>query len=289
MATLISNQATISYRFGTRAANAVSNIASTVLSSALDIDKTSLSEQYRIGQSLTYIITVTNNGNEDSGAINVSDDLGTFTQNGTEITPLTYVGPARLFINGSFDSVINPDVNENDIQFEIENIPANGNAQIIYLASVNSFASGETGSEITNTATASRACDCPCDQNVSDSNTIILEAFADIRIVKSVCPNPVICGGELTFVFDIFNYGNVEATEVVLTDTFVPPLTDITVTVDGIVIPESQYRYVNGVLTLPNAIGDEITVPAAEFVRSPINGVVTVTPGKIQITVSGNV
>ncbi len=289
MATIISNQATISYRFGARSATAVSNVASTALNSPLCIEKTSLSETFRIGQNLTYIITITNNSNTDSSDISVFDDLGSFMENGSEITPLTFSGSAQLFINGRFDSVLTADASENGVIFEIDSIPANGNAQIIYLASVNRFASGESGTEITNTAEAVDECDCPCDDSANDSFTVTAEEYADVRITKTICPNPVVCGGEVRFVFDVCNYGNIDATEVILNDTFIPPLDDISVYIDGVLIPEGDYDYDDGVLTLPNESGDEITVPAAEFARNASTGVVTVTPGKIQIAVTGTI
>ncbi len=290
MATIITNRATVNYRFGTTSASAVSNVTSTVLNGFLDIEKSSLSEQYRIGQEVTYIVTLTNNGNSALNNVTVIDNLGTYTNNGNGFTPLTYIGPARLFINGAFDSLLTPSVGTANVVFEIDSIPAGGNAQMIYLARVNGFANGEVGSAITNTATADGDCDCPCDsENVSDSHTITAEAFAELRIVKSVCPNPVICGGELRYVIDLYNYGNIPATDVILTDTFEPALADIAVTVNGEAIPESDYIYIGGTLTLPSGEGSEITVPAANFVRNTVTGAIEVIPGHIQIIVTGTV
>ena len=287
MATIIRNQATLNYRYGTATASTMSNVTSTVLGSGLTISKTSLTEEYRVGQNVTYIISITNMGSA-TGGVTVRDNLGTYTLSGNEYTPLTYVGPARLFINGVFDSVITPTSGTGNVTFEIPSIPAGGNAQILYQARVNEYASGESDATITNTVTAD--CNCPCDVPVTDSHTITTEDYADVRIVKSVCPNPVICEEEITYIFDIYNYGNIPATEVVLTDTFTPPLTDITVTLDGVVIPETEYSYVNGVLALPATDSEfEITVPAATFARNPQTGSYVVTPGHIQIIVTGNI
>lgn len=287
MATIISNQATLNYRYGTSSASAVSNIVTALIGTQLSIEKTSLTETYRIGQDITYVISISNNGGTVTGDITVFDDLGSFTFNGNEYTPLTYLGPAQLFVNGVFESDIEPDFNENGIIFELEGLDAEANLQIIYRARVNEFANGEQESSITNTVTVENNCFCPCDEPTTDSAIIVSENFADVRIVKSVCPNPIICGEELTFSFEISNYGNIEAREIVLTDTFVPLLNDITVRINGNVIPESDYDYNNGVLTLPNENGDEIIIPAAEFQRNPTTGVVTVTPSKIIISVSG--
>lgn len=289
MATIITNRATVNYNYGTSAAVAVSNVTSTVLNGVLSIEKTSLSDNYRIGQELTYIITVSNNGASLAEDITVVDDLGSYQVNGSYITPLTFIGNAQLFINGVFDSILMPTAGENSIIFDIPSIPAGGNAQIIYQARVNEFANGEAGSEITNTACADFDCGCPCNEPICDSYTVTANEFAELRIVKSVCPNPVVCGETLTYVIDIYNYGNIAATDVVITDTFDPALSDLAVRVDGVIIPETDYNYVGGVLTLPNAAGDEITVPAATFAQDPTTGVVTVTPGRIQVIVTGTV
>lgn len=287
MATIISNQATLNYRYGTLNATAVSNIVTAPIGTQLTVEKTSLTETYRIGQDITYVISISNNGSSESGDLTVFDDLGGFTFNGNEVTPLTYLGPAQLFINGVFSRDIEPTFNENGIIFELDGLGTNANLQIIYRARANEFASGEEDSVITNTVTVENNCFCPCDEPASDSNAIVSEDFADVRIVKSVCPNPIICGEELTFTFEISNYGNVEAREITLTDTFVPLLNDITVSINGVIIPESDYDYENGVLTLPNENGDEITIPPAEFLRNPTTGVVSIIPSKITITVSG--
>lgn len=288
MATILTNQATLNYRYGTVAATAVSNVASTVLNSPLGISKSSISECYRLGQTLTYVITVENNNSNAAEDITVTDDLGTYEANGNEVTPLTYVGPAQLFINGIFQSVITPTVQDRSIVFEIESIPQNGNAQIIYLAQVNSYANGAVGSEITNTATADTDCGCPCDEPVSDSLTVTACEYAEVRIVKSICPNPATCGERLTYTINLYNYGNMPATDVVLTDTFDPALADIEVSVNGTIVPAEDYDYINGTLTLPAEDSDyEITVPAATFTQNPTTGLVTVTPGTAQIVVSG--
>ncbi len=287
MATIITNRATVNYRYGTNTAEAVSNTTSTTLNGALSIQKTSLTDNYRIGQSVTYVISIRNGSGNTAEDIIVTDDLGTYTQSGNEYSPLTFIGNAQLFINGVFSGTITPDIEEHSIVFDISEIPAYGNAQIIYSARVNGFANGGSNSVITNTASANFACDCPCDGPVSDSNTITTEQFAELRLVKSSCPNPIICGETLTYVIDIYNYGNIPATEVVLTDAFVPALSDLSVSVDGAIIPESDFRYVGGVLTLPNQSGGtQLSVPAATFGQSPDFEII---PGRLQIVLTGTI
>ncbi len=290
MATIITNQATLNYRYGNITARTVSNVTSTLLNGPLSITKSSLSDSYRLGQDITYLITVTNNGNTQANGIVVTDDLGSYELGGNTITPLTYIGPAQLFINGVFNRILQPVTTDDNIIFTIPSIPENGNAQIMYLTRINSFACGAAEAYITNTATVNFNCDCPCEGPATASHTITAEEFADVRMVKSVCPNPAICGEELTYTITIYNYGNIEATEIVLTDRFEPALTDITVTVDGDIIPSGNYSYVNGVLTLPSAGSDySITIPPAVFTQDPVTGVCTATPSSVVITISGTI
>jgi len=289
MATIITNQARLNYRYGTTRATAVSNIATTVLNSQLSVSKSSLSGCYRIGQNLTYVLSVSNNSSMATEGITVTDNMGTYTFNGTNLTPLSFVGPAQLYINGAFVSEITPVINENNIVFSINSIPANGNAQIVYLALVNEYARCAIGSQIENTVTVETDCGCPCDIPSESSSTIPVCESADVRMVKTICPNPVVCGGELTYTFVLYNYGNVTATDVILTDTFRPTLENITVTVNGATVDSDDYDYINGTLTLP-AVDSEfnITIPAATCSQNPNTGVVTPTPGSVQVTVSGN-
>ncbi len=287
MATIITNQATLNYRFGSVSTSTVSNITAAVIEGSFDLEKTALNESYRAGQNITYFINVSNNGPVLEN-LTVDDNLGSYEFGELILTPLDYVGPARLFINGAFVSNLTPIAEENGITFLISSIPAGGNAQIIYQAKTNEFAGCCCGCEITNTVSAE--CDCTCNTPAVASNTIIADCFADLRIVKSVCPNPIVCGENISYVFDITNYGNIPATDVVLTDVFTPPLTDLTVIFNGEEIPATDYSYVVGVLTIPGEGSSlDLTVPASTCEQDPATGVITATPGKIQIIVSGTI
>lgn len=289
MATIITNRATINYNNGTALATAVSNTTEAIISEALSISKTALSDTYRVGDYLTYVISLNNTSESTAANVTVTDDLGSYVFNDSIITPLDYGGSAQLYVNGIFVSLITPTVIENGIVFSIDSIPAGGNAQIIYNATVNEFASGAAGAQILNTASVEFECDCVCNQGSSDSETVTADTFAELRLIKSVCPNPIICGERITYVIDVYNYGNIAADEVVLTDTFIPPLEDIAITVDGVDIPESNYSYVDGVLTLPAATsGYALSVPAATYTQNPESGAFESIPGHIRIIISGN-
>jgi uncharacterized repeat protein (TIGR01451 family) len=102
-------------------------------------------------------------------------------------------------------------------------------------------------------------------------------------------PNPVICGDTVTYTIRIYNYGNIAAENVVLTDTFNPAPENITVSRDGVLLIGTDYTYVNGTLTVPSTAQSPVTVPAATFIRDVTTGIVNVTPGMIEYTITGTI
>ena len=99
-------------------------------------------------------------------------------------------------------------------------------------------------------------------------------------------PNPVEAGGQLTVTFTIENRGNVEATDLVLTDDFPVTLSGVAVTVNGATV--TDFTFENNSLTLPGSALTTLTVPAATF-ETCADGSVTVTPGTLAVTVTGTV
>jgi len=89
MATIINNRATVNYRYGTNTASTVSNVTNITLDNALNMTKSSLSDTYREGENITFIISLQNDSNNEL-TIDVVDDLGSYTFEGNEYTPLTF-------------------------------------------------------------------------------------------------------------------------------------------------------------------------------------------------------
>lgn len=281
----ITNQANLTFRYGSAVGNAVSNIATATLLDPLSAEKTSVDKTYRADDRLTYVLSVQNNGNATVTGINLVDNLGTYTlANGTTVTPLTYGDDAALYVNGAYVGPITGTETLNSVTFTIPSLAPGANALIVYQAVINEYAPLSQGSSIVNTVTVTAP---SVGTPITDSNTVTAEDYAEIVIQKEMSPDPVSDGDVLTYNFTITNTGNTPATGVVLTDAFNPAPSNITVTVDGVPVPATDYTYENGLLTLPTGSAYEMTVPAATVTEDQETGEVTVVPGILVITVEG--
>ncbi len=282
MATVITNQANVSYQYGLETATASSNVASTVLQSPIGVVKSSLAANYSFGEEITYQIGVTNSGSTALTNVTVTDNLGAYAlTGGTTVRPLTYVGPATLFISNGSITPITPTAQGNDLVFTIPAIPAEESALISYVASINEFAPLGEADAITNTASVSAA-------GIADAQTadytLPASASANLTVTKTMSPNPVLDGDNITYTFILRNFGNQEATNISLTDQFLPAPTITDVTSNGTAV--TNYTYNGGLFTYPSPTGT-VSVPAATITQDATTGVVTVTPGELIITVTG--
>ena len=125
----ITNQANLSFNYGSVTGSAVSNIASATLLDPLSVEKTSVGTTYRAGESVTFVLSVQNNGSVTVTNINLVDNLGT---NGST-TPLTYDGEAALYIDGVFSSAITGTETLDSVTFSIPSLAPGSNAMVVYL------------------------------------------------------------------------------------------------------------------------------------------------------------
>lgn len=282
MATII-NQANLTYTYGAVTANVLSNPATTERTEAIAIEKRVLEDAYRAGSGLTYLLAVQNSGASPVMNLTVRDNLGAFTPAGAAapVMPLTYTGPAALYLDGVFSETLTPAVDASGVTFTIPSIPAGSNALIVYAAQVNGYAPLEAGGEIANTATLTVSTD-----PLTASATVPVDSYADVSIEKEMSPNPIGTGDTLTVTFTIENRGNVAATGLVLTDDFPLSLSDVAVSVNGASI--TDFTFADNTLTLPASDQTALTVPAATF-TTDATGAVTITPGAMTVTVTGTI
>ena len=281
------NQAT--FKLGSTVTN--SNITEGEILSGVEITKTALSRSYSQGGSIFYAIAVSNLTAGALENVSLSDDLGAYIPVGaTEaVVPLDYVSGSLLYYqNGVLQPT--PTVSAGPpLTVSGLTIPQGSYSLFIYEASVNGTAPLEAGSCITNTVTAT---ECGLEANEGSSARVCIEESTNLSIAKSICPPLVGACGTVSYTFIIQNTGNVAvaATDnAILADSFSPPLSGISVTLDGAPLTEGvgyEYDEASGAFTTLNGA---ISVPAATYVRDPVSGVITVTPGVTVLTVTGKI
>ena len=282
----IENFATVRYTSGGVIETAVSNVAQVSLESSVTMTKLPLSDTYENNSLLTYILTVQNTSGATLTGVRVEDDLGTFDFGTDTLTPLQYGGDAILLINGQDATPsLGVDISSpSALVFTLPSLSAGSTANIVYTARVNDLAPLELGGTIVNTATLSADAECA---QATASATVTVAEGANISVLKQMFPNPVVCGGTLTYSIRVYNYGNTAAEDVQLTDAFDPAPENITVTRNGVPLATTEYTYENGVLTITAGSSTGDTIPAATFARDPETGAVTVVPGMVEYVITG--
>ena len=282
---IFTNQATLSYNNTTTTSNIVTGEILEVISAA----KNAVNDEYSYDDTVTYVISIVNTGASQFNNLTISDDLGTYTTGGLTRTPLTYVdGSLAYYANGVLQTgasaVAGPPLVISGI-----NVPAGGNAVVVYEARVNEFAPLASGSTIVNNATISGT---GLSSPIEVSDTITITDNAQLSITKSLTPETVAENGQLTYTFIIQNTGNTAADvadNVTITDLFNPILENITVTLNGTVLTEGpQYAYDEATGAFQTVAG-VITVPAATYTQDPVTGQWNIVPGVTVLTVTGTV
>ena len=277
------NQATLSYRNNVVTSNVVTGTILEVLSTT----KNALVDSYASGDTVTYVISISNSGSTAMTGVNVTDDLGAYTFGTTTLVPLTYVdGSLAYYVNG----VLQPTpavIGAPALSVTNLTIPAAGNAILIYEASVNEFAPLAAGGEITNTVTVASG-----NELVTASETVTVRNSPLLSITKGLSPSTVSENGQLTYTFTLQNFGNTEAVatdNVTVSDTFDPAIENITVVYNGdTLVVGTDYTYDQATGAFATVPG-RITVPAATFTQDPVSGEWVISPGVSTLTVTGTV
>lgn len=278
------NQAQL--RYGNNVAN--SNIAVGEILEVLSATKTAVKNTYNQNDTITYVVSIVNSGNTAINGLTLSDNLGAYTFNTNTLVPLTYVNnTVKYYTNGTLQAA--PAVTQGPpLSITGINVPAVGNATVIYEAALNEYAPLGTEAAVTNTATVSGTGITP----VTAAETVNAEAAPNLAITKSVSPVPVTENGTLTYTFRIQNYGSVAATNttgVVITDTFAPVLNNLTAALNGTAwTAATDYTYNEATGTFSSTAG-AITVPAATYTQDSTTGAWVVTPGESTLVITGTV
>lgn len=265
-----------------------SNIVTGELLDVLSATKTAVNNTYQRNDEVTYAVSISNTGTVPFTNLTLTDNLGAYTSGAITVYPLTYVDGAILYyVNGVLQAeptaVAGPPLVISGI-----NVPAGGNALVVYTTRTNEFTPSALNSSVINTVTITGG---GLTTPIEATETITAAQGADLAITKAISPVPVADNDTLTYTFTIQNFGNTEATatdNIVLTDNFDPILTNLSVASNGVTWTEpTNYTYdeTTGLFTTNPG---EITVPAATYTVNP-DGTITVTPGVTIITVSGTV
>lgn len=280
------NRATLTYNGNVRN----SNIATGELVEVLSVSKTAVVGEYGAFDEITYVVSIVNSGTTAFNGLTVTDTLGAYTFDTSTLYPLTYVdGSIKYYVNG----VLLPAPTVSDTTGELVisgiNVPAGGNAIIVYQATTNDFAPLDSTSSITNTVTVDGE---TLSSPITASETVTALDEPDLTINKSISPSVVPENSRVTYTFTILNYGNTPADaadNAVVTDTFDPILTDIVVTFNGTVWTEgTEYTYDEATGVFATVAGN-ITVPAATYTQDPATGEWITTPGVSTLTVEGTI
>lgn len=282
---VFSNQATLTYNGITTN----SNVAYGEIIDVITASKTAIEGSYSVGDTVTYVVNLRNTGDSAISNLTVTDDLGAYDFAGTTVYPLTYeAGSATLFVNGVLQAdpavTAGPPLTVTGI-----NIPANGDAVLVYQARVNEFANPAAGGSIVNTATITGD---TLGAPITASETVTAEAAPTLTISKTITPSQVVDNERVTYTFVIQNFGNeaVIATDnAAVTDTFDPRLSALTVTFEGTTWTQGvEYNYTEADGLFATVPG-QITVPAATVTQDPTTGAYTTIPGVATLTVTGTI
>ena len=279
------NQATLRYNGLSVASNTVTGQMITPLS----VTKTAVEDVYAPGDTISYVISLVNDGSATYEGLTLTDDLGGYDAGTGTAWPLAYVADSlRYFINGVLQPApavtAGPPLTVSGIS-----VPAGGDAMLVYETEVTAAAPLTAGSTVVNTATLSGA---GLTAPIEAQATIAVQTGPELSIVKSLFPATVAQNGQLTYTFTIQNSGNEAAgteAQIAVSDLFDPILKNIAVTLDGQPLARTTgYSYSETTGQFDTAAG-QITVPAATYAQTASTGDWTVIPGETTLTVTGTV
>ena len=277
------NFATLSYNGNTINSNTVTG----EILDSITATKTAVVDRYNAADTITYVVSLINS---DSAAatLTLTDDLGGYDVGGTTVYPLALTdNSVQYYVNGILQAT--PTVTDGPpLVISGINVPAGGNALVIYEATTTAFAPLGAGATIDNTVTVTGT---GVTAPVTATETVTAAEGAALTISKALSPAVVTENGQITYTFVMENSGNtaINTTDnAVLTDTFDPILTNIAVTYNGTPWTEGvnySYDEATGVFTTLPA---QIAIPAATYTQAP-DGRWIIDPGTATLVISGTI
>lgn len=276
------NQATLSYNGNVTN----SNITTGEILEALSAVKTPVDDEYWFNEENTYVISITNSGTASYTNLTLTDDLGEYSFGTGTLVPLTYVENSVLYyVNGVLQPA--PAVTAgNELTISGINVPAGGNAIILYAVTANGYAPLDGNSSITNTVTISG-----CSMSVTAEATVTARNDVMLSVSKSLSPATVVENERITYTITVQNYGNtpvVATDDAIITDNFDPVLSNLVVTFNGTQWTEGVNYTYNASTGAFSTNPAQITVPAAEYSQN-MSGEWVIQPGVSTLVISGNI
>ena len=192
-----------------------------------------------------------------------------------------------LYVNGVLQASPSVDTTQ-PLAISGINVPAGGNALLIYQADVNEYAPLDVDSSILNTVTATGG---GLTEPLIATETVETLDEPNLSISKALCPTQVVENGAITYTFVIQNSGNTAAVatdNVVVSDTFDPILTITSVTLDGAPLAEGTGYTYNAATGEFATVAGVITVPAATYTQQT-DGSYATSPGYVTLVVNGTI
>ena len=228
------------------------------------------------GDTLTYTLTVVNNGPSDAVDVTVTDTLP---------ADVTFISAAGSQGSGctEFGGVV---------VCSLGDLPNGAGVTVTIMVRANPLPSG-TVTISHSAAVASQAADPNAADNVVEKQSTIL-AGADLSATLSALPNPAIAGEKLTYTLTIVNHGPADATDVTVTDTLSEGVVLLSATASqgsGCTVGQDAIlSYSCDLGNLPNGSTATITIilNVDPFTREAISHSVTVTAREIDPDLSNN-
>lgn len=220
----------------------------TVRSADLAVTKSESADPVGPGSSLTYTITVTNNGPEPALDVTVADPLPpslAFVSVAPQSCSLVFVNDLPV-VTCQFASI------------------ASGESVVITLDTTVLSSTGTV--ENTVTVASSVVDPIPGNNSATETTTIV---SADLSITKTDSADPVTTGDALTYTLTVSNLGPDPATEVVVSDQLPAGLGFVSVT-------PAECGFIDGVVTCSFA-----SLPVGDSVIVTVNTTVTATTGEL--------